>query len=569
MRSPRWLLALAVATAAACCFARLGALPLLQPDEGRNAEVAREMKDAGAWVVPTYDGQAYLDKPAFYFRLVALSMEAFGESETAARLPGALFAAALLALIHAFTRRAYGERAAALAVLVVGTTPLFVALARIVIFDMVLAWFVTAAVLAGFVAEAHDGATRARWYALAAACAALATLVKGPVGFLVPILVLAAFNLLDRRPGAMRRMFAPVNLLVFLAIVLPWFVGVTIRRHDFPAYGIVEESLHRFTTAQFHRGAPVWYYVPVIAGVFFPWSLLLPESAVAAWRARARWSRADRLLVAWSAVVVVFFSASQSKLPGYVLTAVVALGVLTARVLDRAWEDPRSGSGRLVRRGAIALAVVAALGALLLAAASTTPGGLAGVLHVRRGDLVRLAPASVPLLFSLAPVAVVAALGALRRDPRVACAAFALPPLLLLTVGFGAARRYADAGSARPLALAMPAVGPETEIACLRCLPNGLPFYLKRTITVITADGSESTSNYVLYTLRRAAAWPAGLVRLDELGPWLAHQDHPVYLMAGGRGHAQLDSIAARAGAPVQPVVAGWWAALLEPAASR
>src|SRR5262245_47994851 len=100
----------------------LGHLPLLQPDEGRNAEIAREMKESGAWLVPTYDGVDYLDKPVFYFKVVALSMAAFGNNETAARLPSALFAAGLLAMSFAFCRRVYGSgRIAWLAVLVVAT----------------------------------------------------------------------------------------------------------------------------------------------------------------------------------------------------------------------------------------------------------------------------------------------------------------------------------------------------------------------------------------------------------------------------------------------------------------
>src|SRR5271154_3762571 len=86
-------------------FFQLGKLPLLQPDEGRNAEVAREMKESGAWLSPSYDGIAYLDKPAFYFKAVALSLAAFGNNETAARLPSAIFGLATLVLAHFFCRR--------------------------------------------------------------------------------------------------------------------------------------------------------------------------------------------------------------------------------------------------------------------------------------------------------------------------------------------------------------------------------------------------------------------------------------------------------------------------------
>ena len=568
MPGARAALAAASLVAAACLFARLGSLPLIQPDEGRNAEVAREMKDNAAWLVPTYDGLTYLDKPALYFRLVALSLSAFGENETAARLPGAVFGLGLLGLVFAFARRAYGDRAAALAVLIVGTTPLVVAFARIVILDMVLAFFVTAAILAGYLAEERQGAARSRWYVVGAACTAVAVLVKGPVGFILPPLVLLALQAVDRRPGAVTRLLAPLNLVVFLAIVLPWFFAVAHQRPDFPHYGLVEESLHRFTTAAFHRTAPAWYYVPVIAGVFFPWSVLLPESLVAGWNARSRWSRADRLLAAWSVVVVLFFSLSQSKLPGYVLTAVVALGVLIARVLDRAFAQPDGVARALVLRGAGWLAAVSAAGALAIVAASSTPGGLPALLHARGSEVERLTPAAGPLLWSLTAVAVVAALGRWRRDLRVVCAAFALPPLLLLTVAFGGVRAYAEAGSSRQLAERVRALPPRTELACLECLPNGLPFYLRRTITVVTQDGSETTSNYVVYTLRRSAEWPEGVVRRSELDGWLAGRDQPVYLLANNSSRAVLNSIAARRQASVAALTPGWWGALIAPAQS-
>jgi 4-amino-4-deoxy-L-arabinose transferase-like glycosyltransferase len=562
-------LAAAGLVAAVCLCARLGALPLISPDEGRNAEVAREMKDSAAWLVPTYDGLTYLDKPALYFRLVALSMSALGESETAARLPGAAFGLGLLALVALFARRAYGDRAAALTVLVVGTTPLVVAFARLVIFDMTLAFFVTAAILAGFLAEETAGAARARWYAAGAACSAVAVLVKGPVGLILPPLVLLALNALDRRAGSVRRLFAPLNLVVFFAIVLPWFVALARRRPDFLHYGLVEESLHRFTTPVFHRTAPFWYYLPVIAGVFFPWSVLLPESAVAAWKARRRWSRADRLLVAWVVVVVLFFSLSQSKLPGYVLTGVVALGLLTARVLDRAFARPDGHAGRLALRGAVVLAGVSAAGALALAAAASTPGGLPALLGTSSGEVGRLTAAATPLLWSLAVVAVAAALARWRRSLVAVCAAFALPPLLLLSVAFGGARAYAEAGSGRGLAERLPPLAPSTELACLACLPTGVPFYLRRTITVVTRDGSETTSNYVVFSLRRSAAWPDGVVRRSELDHWLAQRDHAVYLLANRGSRPGLDSIAARAGAGVADLSAGWWGALIAPARDR
>jgi 4-amino-4-deoxy-L-arabinose transferase-like glycosyltransferase len=120
-------------------FAGLGAVPLMQPDEGRNAEVAREMAVNGSWLVPTLEGHPYLDKPAAYFAAVALSLKALGTNEWGARLPSALCGLAILACLYGFARRFYDGVTAAPVVLAVGTMPLFIAFSRIVIMDIALA----------------------------------------------------------------------------------------------------------------------------------------------------------------------------------------------------------------------------------------------------------------------------------------------------------------------------------------------------------------------------------------------------------------------------------------------
>ena len=258
------LIAIAFVVAMVMIFYHLGLMPLLNPDEGRNASVAWEMQRAGNWLIPTYDGLAYLDKPAFYFKLVAFSLSLFGHSEYAARLPSALFALGTLLLVFEFCRREYDLRTAALAVAVVATTPMFFAFARIVIFDSTLAFFVCAAIFAAYHAEVAEVAARRRWSMLAIGAMAFAALVKGPVGFILPILVLAVFNRVDGKRGAMKRLLCWPNLLLFFAIFLPWFIGVSLLRHDFPYYGIIEESVLRFTTRQFHRSQPFYFYPPVI-----------------------------------------------------------------------------------------------------------------------------------------------------------------------------------------------------------------------------------------------------------------------------------------------------------------
>ncbi len=568
MRRPAPLTWIAAAAALILLFARLGDLPLIQPDEGRNAEVAREMKVSGAWLIPTYDGLPYMDKPALYFKTVALSLALLGDTETAARLPSALFALGLLAALYAFCRREAGARSAALISIVVAATPLYFAFARMVIFDMALAFFVSVAIGAAYLAEASAGAARRAWWVAGAASAGVAVLVKGPVGFIVPSLVVLAFFAVERDGAALRRFFAPLNLFAFFAVVLPWFLAVTAQRPDFPDYGLVEETFRRYTTTSFHRTAPWYYYAPVTIAVLFPWSALLFEGSarvVRGWRGLAR---LDRLFAVWAVVVVLFFSTSQSKLPGYILTGAVAAAVLVGRLFALAWRDRTGSAAGTVFRGALVLAALAAAGAALCGLNVADPGTLQRLLHIRSREFDRLDAAFLPAAISLAAVAAAAIAAAWSRRVPLAFAAFLLFPLSLITVSFGGVREYAEASSARALAARLPALPETTELAGLECYPNGLSFYLGRTMTVITKDGGELTSNYVLYTLRRAQTWPPGVVRLEEFPGWLASRTHPVYLLAHKRRLEALRAVAAERGREPADLGAGWHGVELPPASA-
>ena len=567
IKSKRWILVFSFIFCAYMLFARLGGLPLISPDEGRNAEVAREMSQSHSWLVPTYDGLAYLDKPAFYFKTIALSFSLFGESEGVARLSSACFGFLLLVVMFLFCQKVYDQRTAILAMLIVTTTPLYIAFSRFVIFDMTLAFFVCSTIFACYLAEECEEKQRNRWYLIGALSAGIATLIKGPVGFIVPTLVIAVFNGVEGRLGAMKRVFALRNWAVFLAIVLPWFVGLSLLRPDFPYYGIMRESLARFTTSEFRRTAPFYFYAPIIAGTFFAWSFLLPESIVAAWQERKRWTRADRLFVVWAIVVVLFFSVSQSKLPGYILTAVLALGVLTARVFSEALDNSRGRAARIVWHGTMPLLLLSAIAALLLGVIAFNPEILKSRLTFKH-ELFELfdlfIPTFLPMAITFGIVALLAVLALWTRNTRLVFAAFMSFPLLLLTVNFDLLALYAQTRSSRNLAEQIPAMlPPTTELACLECLPHGLPFYLKRLVTVLSHEGKELSSNYVLFTLNSGRPWPEGVVPGALWHHWLATRTHPVFLLAKKSHLVLLKEIALERGVEVVDLGSNYWAALL------
>jgi 4-amino-4-deoxy-L-arabinose transferase-like glycosyltransferase len=567
--SARTLAVLAVVIVFSTLCLRLGYLPLQEPDEGRNAEVAREMAVSGAWLVPTYNGVPYLDKPAFYFKAVALSLAAFGNNETAARLPSAVFGVALVLMVFAFCRKVYGVRCGLLAAIVVATMPLYLALARAVIFDMMLAFFVCGSILAGYLAEETEGGARRNWYLLSAAAAGCATLVKGPVGFIVPTLVLLVFHRLEGRRGVWKRFFAPLNLVVFFAVTLPWFVGLCLAHRDFLYYGLVEETFHRFTTTrEFQRSQPLYFYPLVVLVTFLPWSLLLPEASIAAWKQRWMKHPADRLCLVWSVVVIVFFSISASKQPVYILSATVACGVLVARLLEASLENPAGRAARLLRRTLLAPGVVlvaAAVAAALLGAGAVRAPAFIKPLRIPVAVAEQLGRYAVPLTILLAVFGLGALVARWRRDVRLGFLCMALFPPLFVNLNLGLAEVGLLPRSGRALAERMPVLPADTELASLDCFPNGLAFYLGRTLTLISADGGELTSNYILFSLKKNPHWPQNIVPKEKFESWLASRKTPVFLIMKRKHRAKIEALAASRGGTLRELTPAYVGALLPP----
>jgi 4-amino-4-deoxy-L-arabinose transferase-like glycosyltransferase len=551
---------LAVVIAIATLFCRLGVLPLLAPDEGRNAEVAREMNESGAWLVPTYNGADYLDKPAFYFKTVALSLAMFGNSEAVARLPSAAAAAALVVMVFAFCRKIHGTRCALLAVTVVASTPLFVANARTVILDMMLALFVCGAIFAGYLAELSEGSARRYWYLAGAASTGVATLIKGPIGILIPALVLLVFNALEGRAGAWKRLLSPLNILVVLGIALPWFIGLCLRHPDFFQYGLVEESFKRFTVAKrFHRSEPFYFYVPIVGALFLPWSLLFPGAMMVTWKQRGLRHSADRLCLVWAVLVVVFFSLSQSKLPGYILSVTVACGILMGRILDAALATPEGGAGRLVRRATAAFSTVCFMATMIvLFGGSSLMRSLARPLRIPVEEAKGLFHGAVPLLVVAAVFGGLGLFAFLRRSIPLCFLCLAVFPPVFGHTSFALFSVIFEAKSAHHLARDLSKLPATTDLACLECFPSGLPFYLGHTLTLFSKGGGELTSNYIIYSIEKTGKWPVNLSPVTGLDHWLESRKRPMYLIGPPTRLEKLTAIALAAGGKIEPLPAGF-----------
>jgi len=277
-----------------------------------------------------------------------------------------------------------------------------------------------------------------------------------------------------------------------------------------------------------------------------PWSFILPEAGVAAWKNKKSMSSADRLCIVWAVVVVIFFSLSKSKLPGYILTATVACGILTARFFERALANPDGKAARIIGRAAIILAVLCFVVAIAAAVLSTRMGLLAKPLGLSIADAEELSRQFITPIILLPVVAVLGLVARFRRDIGLGFFLFAIFPLLLFTLNFGVIETLFNIKSARQLSQKIPPLPPETRLAFLECFPSGLPFYLNRTATLFTKDGGEitSASNYILYRLNNDPAWPTNLVPLTNFDLWISQRKQPVYLVAREKKRAAVEAIA-------------------------
>src|SRR5439155_1155124 len=280
--SRRLASALALLALAAFPFVyALGRWPLIEPDEGRNAEVAREMLALGQWSVPHLNGLPYLDKPVLLFWMIAGAFRVLGVSELAARLPSVLGALATVLFTYDLVRVLAGRRRALLAAAVLATAPIVLAYARLVIFDMPLTALVTAAL--DCLVRARTEGNAWRWLPLAGLAMGLATLTKGPVGIAVPLLAWLAARGALARP-ARRSGAGPIlaGVAVAALVVVPWLAVVMRQQPDFLRYALLDETLLRLSsTARFHRGGHVYFYLETLAWAFGMWGALLGALAPA------------------------------------------------------------------------------------------------------------------------------------------------------------------------------------------------------------------------------------------------------------------------------------------------
>ncbi len=318
---------------AALWLAGLGARPLFNPDEGRYAEIPREMLADGDWVIPHLNGLAYAEKPPLQYWATALSYRIFGLNEFAARLYCALCALGTIALVWAMARRLGGLRCAWRAAAMLGSMFMFFVLGHLLTLDMSLTFYLTLS-LAGFLfaQPVTDQPRHARfWMLIAWAAVALGVMSKGIVAAAIPAAVLVIYTLWTRDYSAWRRLQLPLGSLLFLGIAVPWHWLAARRDGDFLQFYFVHEHVARYLTPVAQRVEPWWFFLGVFVAGTAPWTLSALRVVAVGWRRTASSGFDARLFLwIWVIFIVVFFSLSDSKLMPYILPIMPAVAVAAA-----------------------------------------------------------------------------------------------------------------------------------------------------------------------------------------------------------------------------------------------
>jgi 4-amino-4-deoxy-L-arabinose transferase-like glycosyltransferase len=461
-------------------FLPLNSPHLFDPDEGRYAEIPREMVASGDWVTPRLDAIKYFEKPALQYWTTAIAYRIFGEHAWTVRLWPALTGFLGLLLTWSLARRIYDERSALLAVMVQASALLYVAMSRIATLDMSLSFTLQLAMTALALMVRLSTAARWRLPALLGVGVTLAVLTKGLVGILIPAAAAALFMLIHRDWYLPLRVRPWWTLAILLLFGAPWFVLVSQRNPEFAHFFFVVQHFQRYLSQQgFDRYMPWWFFIAVLAGGFLPWTTFLPGALVTAVRSARAGDRASSFLTIWALFVLLFFSISQSKLVPYIVPMLPALSLLTGRAIARL--TPERVASHLSVMFLFALSVVLTMLVLWL-----SPWGASLVERASTQSIIGLLLAFGVLGLCCARAAYLARAGAVISAVSVA----GLGSLLLTQSALVAADYLPRMRRVVELEQHLrPALTAATHVYCVNQYVQPIPFYLQRPCTLVGYRG--------------------------------------------------------------------------------
>lgn len=459
---------------AAFWFITMPFRPLVDPDEGRYAEIPREMAATGDWVTPRLNGLKYFEKPPMQYWATAATYSVFGFSEWTARLWTVGLGFLCLPMVFGWTRRLYGEGAGFAALIALAVSPYFELIAHLNILDSGFAFFVAAAVFAFALGQSSPerSASERRWMLLAWLAAAFAVLTKGIVVGVLAGATLVGYSIIERDIRPWRRLHLALGLPLFLLVTVPWFVAVSARNPSFLQFFFVHEHFARFLTKVHKREEPWWYFLSMLAIGALPWLLTMPRALLRGWLEPKGDSgfKPQRFLLIFSGVTLLFFSVSSSKLAPYILPMMPAL----AAVIGASVATSPTFARTMARITGVLMPVLVA--------------GLAIYTMRRYGYFPQSA---IHWLIGAVTVGVYGVWATWKRDAPMAAAVWATAASAILgwQCLLSAFTELPERSSYKLVQTIKPLIGPQTELFTIGQYRETLSPYLGRTMTVVQFQG--------------------------------------------------------------------------------
>jgi 4-amino-4-deoxy-L-arabinose transferase-like glycosyltransferase len=468
-------------------FFQLGGPTLTNPDEGRYAEIPREMVASGDWITPRLNGVNYFEKPPLMYWAVAGCLKVFGPGEWSMRAMPVLFALGGVLLTYAAARSLYGRDAGLLSAAVLGSSLLYFVIAHIILLDMAVSVLMSATLFCFILGVREPPGAKRRWlfYGLYTS-AALATLTKGLIGVLVTGAVLFLWLLLFHQWKRLRPFHLLEGALLFLAIAAPWHVLVAWHNETWMHRYFVYEHWLRFMTPVASRPGAWYYYIGIVLAGLIPWvGFLWPavrEGVRGGWAARAK--NADAwFLVTWAGFMFLFFTKSHSKLAPYILPVFPALAVLIGSWLAQVRHE---GSVARLRFGLGVFSFVSGLLAVALCVVVARPA----LVHLDEAQALALQPFAFTMAVVLLLGGILTPWLAKIRGVGAALAGMVVTMALFLLVVQFAAPDIPKPGT-KPLALLVKAgAQPGDRVLHYHDFFHDFTFYAGRVVDLVGAQAT-------------------------------------------------------------------------------
>ncbi len=482
-----------------CLF--LGTRPLSVPDEGRYAEIPREMLVLHDFVTPHLNGIKYFEKPPFFYWLQAGAIKVLNPliikteyivtkpkenhyfapiSEWTVRLPNAIVALLGCLLVYAAGRILFERRAGLLSSIILASSLLYFALARMVTLDMTLSVYLSGSLLAFLVATNQSSSLGRRLlFYNAYIFAGLAVLTKGLIGIVFPTMIIGLWMLLSNQWCLLKRCYLPSGILLFLLIVLPWHILVQVRNPEFFQFYFIDQQFLRYSTLIAQRYQPDWFFIPIFIAGFLPWICFLPQAIVSHFpRSWQQFKEKNNyiFLLLWVGIIFIFFSFSHSKLIPYILPIFPALALLTGHYLSTYWQRNSD-----IKRGYIAVPLVW-LGL-----------GTIGILYIANDASILLSQTAILFLITGYSVfllnSIMASCFIMRKKSKIAFAILAIGSVISFLIVSMSIPKL-DTRSIKPLVVVLkPLLKPSDKIVAYHDYYQDLPFYLNQRVFTVNVGG--------------------------------------------------------------------------------